>query len=495
MTNHSAGAADGPRRDGLRLTPEERARHAALSPVQVAWLDFVAAHPEALQRSAFAELDAAVALEPEKIQPWPLFLDRSAREPIVCAGLETLRLVRTVPQRIFDNDPERLGEFYGLDEAVARGAARLLAAPGAVDQVIARGDFLLGPQGFACCELNVTANLGGWQVGLWKELFLEQRLVAAFLAAERLRALPLSPVDTMLDHAAEVGVQRGLAEGGELNLAVVTYTPAPPDLRELFERRYREALARRDGGLAGRLVFCTEREMTWEGGRARFAGMPVQLFLDQPVELVDGPVFRAQAAGRGFAFNGLMSPVLSDKRNLALLSEQADGGDLYDAEERAAIARHIPWTRLLADGFTDHAGERVYLPDLVRAERERLVIKPPDELGGKNVCLGVQLTQAEWEARLDAALAQGRWIVQELIPSESFLFQAREGGAAPHDLVWGAFLFGDRFGSCLVRGAPAGAGVVNVGRGASRIVLLEVEDEATLSSIEPSRHEETCDAP
>jgi hypothetical protein len=485
----------GPRREGLRLTPEERARHAALSPVQVAWLDFVAAHPEALERSAFAELDAAVELEPEKVQPWPVFLDRDARSPIVRAGCETLRLIRTVPQRIFDNDPERLAEFYGLDEPVARGAAALLAIPAAVDQVIARGDFLLGPRGFACCELNVTGNLGGWQVGLWKERFLAQRLVAAFLAAERLRALPLSPVDAMLEHAVEVALRRGLADAGELNLAVLTYGPVPPEIRELFERRYREILARRAPALAGALLVCTEREMTWAGGRAPYQGRPVQLFIDQLVELVDGPVFRAQAAGRGFAFNGLMSPILSDKRNLALLSEQADGGDLYDAEERAAIARHIPWTRLLVDGFTDRGGERVYLPDLVRAERERLVIKPPDELGGKNVCLGVQLTQAEWEARVDAALAQGRWVVQELIPSEPYLFQGRGGGAAPHDLVWGAFLFGDRFGSCLLRGAPSGAGVVNVGRGASRIVLLEVEDEAKLSSTEPSRHEETCDAP
>ena len=76
-----------------------------------------------------------------------------------------------------------------------------------------------------------------------------------------------------------------------------------------------------------------------------------------------------------------------------------------------------------------------------------------------------------------AALANGRWVVQEFVPSETFLFQAREGGA-PHEIVWGAFVFGDRFGSCMTRCAPAGAGIINIARGARRIVLLEVEDDA-----------------
>jgi hypothetical protein len=225
------------------------------------------------------------------------------------------------------------------------------------------------------------------------------------------------------------------------------------------------------------------------------AGMPVQLFIDQVVELGDGPIFRAQAGGTGFSFDSLLTPILVDKRNLALLSEQAEEGDLYDAAERAAIARLIPWTRLLADGFADRAGERVYLPDYARAERESLVIKPPAEHGGKDVYAGFTLSPAEWEARLDTALAEGGWVVQEFVPSETYLFQGPAGGAVPHDLVWGLFVFGERFGSCMLRGAPAGGGVVNVTRGGLHIVTLAVEEDGAGSSIESTCHEEPSDAP
>lgn len=479
----------------LSLHAEERARHAALSPVQADWLDFVAAHPEALDPASFADLDAAVELEPEKLQPWPLFLDAAGVAPICHAGTETLRLVKTVPERIFDGDPERMAELYGLDEPVVRGAVALLADPGCLEHVVARGDFLLGPQGFACCELNVAGNLGGWQVGPWKERLRAQPLVARFLAGQGLCAVPVDPLTVLLEHAVEVGLARGLAAAGELNLATLTPRPVPPELRAMIGRRYREALARRAPGLAGQAVFCNERQLALHGDGARLDGVPVQLFVDQEMEMLDGPVFRAQAAGRGFAFNGLLSPLLSDKRNLALLSEQAaDPDGVYDAEERAAIDRCIPWTRILAESFTEHAGERIYLPDFVRAGRERLVIKPADGFGGRDVLAGAVLAPAEWEARVDAALAGGRWIVQEFVPSETFLFQAREGGAVPHEIVWGAFVFGGRFGSCLLRGAPAGAGIINVARGARRIVLLEVEEGAAEPSRELFRHEESCDA-
>ncbi len=479
---------------GFHLTPEERARHAALSPVQADWLDFVATHPEALERSAFADLDAAAELDPEKVQPWPLFVDAQRLAAIARAGHETFRLVKTIPERVFGTDPQRMAEFYGIAEPIVRCATTLLADPDCLRQLIGRGDFILGPHGFACCEFNIAGNLGGWQMGPWKDRFRSQRLVAGFLAAQRLRVLPLNPLDALLEHAVEVGLARGFAAEGELNLAVLMLEPAPPLLHELVQQHYSRILARRSAGLVGSIITCREKQLTWERGRARHDGMPVHLFVDQVMDSLDGPVFQAQAAGRAFAFNGLVSPILTDKRNLALLSEQADDGDLYDAGERAAIERFIPWTRVLTESFTGHAGERIYLPDFVRAERQRLLIKPADGYGGRDVFAGAALAPAEWEALVEAALANGRWVVQEFVPSETFLFQAREGGAAPHEIVWGAFVFGDRFGSCMTRCAPAGAGIINIARGARRIVILEVEDDAAGPSREPFHHEESCDA-
>lgn len=477
------------------LTAPERARHAELSAIQASWLDFVAERPAALYRSSFRDLDAHQDLSPEQVHPWPLFADAACLAPVERASRAVMELVATVPQRIFDGDPRRIAAFYGCGEELARRAMTLIDG-GCLPHLISRGDFLRGADGFRCCEVNVAGNLGGWQVGHWVEHFARSPLIAEFLAKEGLRLSGTRPIEELFAHAAAVGVERGLAAEGELNLALVIlpgHALLPTMVAEAEATWSRVAAA--SGVAEGRFFVCTERELLEEGGRVTLYGERVHLFIDQAMELIDGPMYRSQVAGGAFGFNGWVSPILSDKRNLALLSEQEEG-DLYEPAERARIARYIPWTRLLVEDFAERCGERVYLPDFVLAERERLVIKPGGAFGGEDVYVGSLLGASEWAARVDAALADGRFLVQDFVPSATYLFQSPDGGAAPHEMVWGSFLFGSRFGSCLLRGAPRGAGVVNVHRGARRIVLLEVErrDPQPGRSAQPNCPQEILDA-
>ncbi|MGH8700162.1 MAG: hypothetical protein ACREVR_03155, partial [Burkholderiales bacterium] len=100
--------------------------------------------------------------------------------------------------------------------------------------------------------------------------------------------------------------------------------------------------------------------------------------------------------------------VLTDERNARLFS----------AEERALIARHVPWTRMLADTHTTHDGEEIELLEFTRRRRENLVLKPNDEYGGAGVMLGWEADEQQWDAAIERALSgqQGRWVVQERIP-------------------------------------------------------------------------------
>jgi hypothetical protein len=106
----------------------------------------------------------------------------------------------------------------------------------------------------------------------------------------------------------------------------------------------------------------------------------------------------------------------------------------FSADERHIFRRHILWTRILSE-------RHVLLPNgdwgdllpYVRREREALVLKPNRAFGGQGVVLGPALTQAEWEAALDQALAdKERWVVQQLasIPVSEFPVLGPEG--KPH---------------------------------------------------------------
>jgi hypothetical protein len=88
----------------------------------------------------------------------------------------------------------------------------------------------------------------------------------------------------------------------------------------------------------------------------------------------------------------------------------------FSADERQVFRRHILWTRVLSQRRTALPDGRT--GDLVahaREEREALVLKPNRAYGGEGVVIGPSLSQAEWEAALDRALAdRERWVVQAL---------------------------------------------------------------------------------
>ncbi|MBA3891082.1 MAG: hypothetical protein H0X64_11185, partial [Gemmatimonadaceae bacterium] len=63
---------------------------------------------------------------------------------------------------------------------------------------------------------------------------------------------------------------------------------------------------------------------------------------------------------------------------------------------------------------TTHDGHRIDLLEWMRDNRERLVLKPNDEYGGKGIVLGWEVEDAAWNASMALALAEP-YIVQERI--------------------------------------------------------------------------------
>ena len=109
--------------------------------------------------------------------------------------------------------------------------------------------------------------------------------------------------------------------------------------------------------------------------------------------------------------------MLSDERNARL----------FDADAAAAVRAFVPWTRVVEERRTTHGGAEVDLVAHVRAERERLVLKPNDDYGGAGIVLGWTVDDAEWERALAKALAEP-YIVQERVPIPSEPYPSVVGG-------------------------------------------------------------------
>ena len=68
---------------------------------------------------------------------------------------------------------------------------------------------------------------------------------------------------------------------------------------------------------------------------------------------------------------------------------------LFTEEQRAAIERHVPWSRVLGPG----PGDPAVTEALLWQRQARLVIKPNDDYGGRGVVLGWTVGPADLAGR------------------------------------------------------------------------------------------------
>ncbi|OLC54101.1 MAG: hypothetical protein AUH85_12590 [Chloroflexi bacterium 13_1_40CM_4_68_4] len=156
--------------------------------------------------------------------------------------------------------------------------------------------------------------------------------------------------------------------------------------------------------------------------------------------------------------NTFRAKLLHKKMSFALLSDPAYAR-LYSAEERRAIAGHIPWTRKLTPRLADEAIRK----------RETLVLKPNDEYGGKGVVLGWTAPQSEWERAIASALASS-YVIQEAVPVPKETYPMLLDGLTSVDLSLDLdpYLFGGKVFGALTR--LSSAALLNVTAGAGSVV-------------------------
>lgn len=459
----------------LGLTEELRARHADFSSTHVRFLEYLSSFPGGLEQSHFSPIHVADNFVPYAMQSWPLFLGADRRRRFEEATCAVSRLIRSVPQRFFDNDARRLGEFYPLSKAQMTLIASLMRTTGILEGATGRCDFLDTADGLKCVELN-AGNVGGWQTTRYLDRIGQVPAVQTFLEQEAGEVFYRSPTRTLFKHFIDKG--RALAKDGELNLCFAVGPASQIGLLEEFLRReYAAVLAALGEGLEGSLITCELSSLKVSGGQLQARGKRIHIIYETGFAQLTRPLLLALLAGKVLLYNGPTARVLGDKGNLALISEAAES-DLFDEEERAAIKAWIPWTRRVVDGATDFKGERVFLPKWLITERQKMVLKARFSPGGKDVYVGRFIAPEDWAAIVQGAIKDGQWVVQEYLPSPPYLFLG-ESGCVLHDLVWGLFTFGDHFGGNFFRAQeqnPSSRGLVNATQGAGVGLVLEVEE-------------------
>ncbi|MBZ4419375.1 hypothetical protein [Myxococcus sp. RHSTA-1-4] len=191
----------------------------------------------------------------------------------------------------------------------------------------------------------------------------------------------------------------------------------------------------------------------------------------------DHPVMRALVDGAAYFMNGMFQLcVLNSKVLFAALSTPTNA-HLFAPDVREALARHIPWTRVVRESTTSYGGKEVDLLPFVSANRERFVLKPATGYGGTGVVLGWVADAETWDATLKQALTEP-WVIQERIHTTKEPYPVLDGTGIRYEelhMDLNPYVWNDeRAEGCFVRVSPTP--MMNLAQGGSLAPLAVVRE-------------------
>jgi len=396
----------------------------------------------------------------------PHLLARADWDALRSAGVRVMETATRVARHVFDGDAGRLCAFLGTPAAEA---AWVRLDPGPPDVVWSRLDAFVTPEGPRFIEINSDAPAGFGYGDRMARLVARLPVFSAFAAR-----VPVSY------HASSDGLVRAVvarARAGRAGRPRV----AIADWAEVRTRADQEIL--REAFVAHGLdcFLADPREMAIVRGRLHAPSGPVDFVYRRAVlsELIarEAEVHAFLAAYRdGLCpfVNSLRCRLAEDKAFFAILTDEAFAS-LMSEDERALVARCLPWTRRVEERRTRFRGEDVELVPFVLERRASLVLKPAHDYGGRSVFLGSETAPDEWEKAVRAALA-APWVVQErvAIPEEPFPVIDAAGGLSFVPLKVNANPF-------YVLGEPSGvvtrasrSSVINVSAGGGSVPTFVV---------------------
>ncbi len=186
------------------------------------------------------------------------------------------------------------------------------------------------------------------------------------------------------------------------------------------------------------------------------------------------PLARAYIDGRICLINSFRTKLAHKKAGFAVLNDPKYSY-LFTPEELEVFHKHIPWTRCVHPGVTGFHDREYELIDLIRQERERLVLKPNDDYGGHGVFIGWETAPDEWERAIDVALARP-YVVQERVPLRKIPMPAFSDRVHMEELFvdFNPFLFENEIEGALIR--LSSSALLNVTSGGGQTALLVLEN-------------------
>lgn len=183
-------------------------------------------------------------------------------------------------------------------------------------------------------------------------------------------------------------------------------------------------------GQGYRSIICSPDELEFSNNRLRAGDFEIDIVYKRllvneylPIIKEQPALMDAYRAGAICMVNSFRSKLIHKKALFAVLTSEGRAG-MFSETEKAAIRKHVPWTRLVRAAKSDYLGAEIDLLDFVSANRNRLVLKPNDDYGGQGITIGWNSDESGWASALADAVEHGDYVVQERVPTAREMFPA-----------------------------------------------------------------------
>ncbi len=290
-------------------------------------------------------------------------------------------------------------------------AARLIKIdPGYSESVIfSRYNSILEGESLKVLEFNCDSPVGAGYTDEIENLLMAQKPLEPFFNEFSLQRSSRSQdvLDSLLAAYEEFG-------GYETpNIGIVDWK----NVRTQPEFEYLKAYFESKGY---KTVIADPRELVFRGGKLSYKNMPLRLilrrvFFEELLERLDEveDFIKAYEARAICMVNPLRSRLAGTKTIHAILTNPEY--DHFFTENENQVKREcIPWTRRISDAQDFYGRNMTYLIDFLKDEKDSLVLKPLAGHGGKDVTIGCETRDEDWNAAIARAVKED-WAIQEYV--------------------------------------------------------------------------------
>ncbi|MDX6188111.1 hypothetical protein SGQ83_02025 [Flavobacterium sp. Fl-318] len=408
------------------------------------------------------------------VSGWPVLINKQMTQELTALSVKIPSLLKQIPSLYFNDDIKKLAEFYFAGDEMMAEFAMLCHKKDL--EIGCRLDLTFTEDGFKVLEANIGSSIGGWQIQSFESLIrnnhpelVNKDKVLDYKGRNTLQIYMKFLIEQIIKQLGKQSTINLFMEMGDIEDEA-----EKEESLGFFDKLFKEELA--NFGLNGGAYGGDMNELTLTNGNLCLGDKVIHSLIILTMDMnVTPAIFRAFMMDRIYLPDHLGLRMLGDKRNLFILLELAQAGK-FSPEENELILKNIPWTSFIENKKVIFKDREHNLPDLLKTDKDKFVIKVARGFQGKDVFIGKFSTEKEWEEALELALQNNAFIAQEFSDSLDFLAPNAENEWTLHKLIWGSFGFGDCYGGVWVRMSEVktDVGVINSATGAVEAIVFEI---------------------